>query len=62
MIHPVDTLLALVLLSVSFPLGPADCRPDQGVAFQGMVVSIVPFFMGHDLTVGGTAFTIVPPW
>jgi hydrogenase-4 component E len=29
------------------------------VAFQGVVVSIVPFFIGHGLTGGGVVFTLV---
>jgi hydrogenase-4 membrane subunit HyfE len=29
------------------------------VAFQGVIVSIVPFFIGHDMCAGGIVFTIV---
>jgi hydrogenase-4 component E len=51
--------LALVLLSVLFAFGssrlPALIRV---IAFQGIVVSIVPFFLGHDMNFGGTVFTM----
>ena len=59
MIHPVDTLLALVLLSVLISFASSRLPTlIKAVAFQGVVVSIVPFFMGHDLTVGGVVFTL----
>jgi hydrogenase-4 component E len=58
MIHPVDTLLSLVLLSVLFSFGTSRL---QGlikiVAFQGIVASMVPFFIGHDMSAGGVVFT-----
>jgi hydrogenase-4 component E len=51
MIHPVDTILALVLLSILFSFGSSRLPGlIKVMAFQGMVVSIVPFFVGHDLT------------
>lgn len=60
MIHPVDTLLTLVLLSVLFAYGTGRV---QGlikiIAFQGIVASIVPFFMNSDLSAGGVVFTFV---
>jgi hydrogenase-4 component E len=60
MIHPVDTLLTLVLLSVLFSFGSSRLPAlIKTVAFQGVVVSIVPFFIGHDMTAGGIVFTIV---
>jgi hydrogenase-4 component E len=59
MIHPVDTILALVLLSVLVSFGSSRLPAlIKVVAFQGVVVSIVPFFIGHGLTIGGVAFTI----
>jgi len=59
MIQSVDTLLALVLLSVLFSLGSSRLPAlIKVIAFQGVVVSIVPFFMGHELSVGGVVFTL----
>lgn len=59
-LHQVDTILSLVLLSVLFSFG-ASRLPGliMVVAFQGIVVSIVPFFLGHDMTAGGIVFTLV---
>ncbi|MBU1163098.1 MAG: hydrogenase, partial [Proteobacteria bacterium] len=60
MIHPVDTILSLVLLSVLFSLGTSHLTGlIRFVAFQGVVVSIVPFFIGHEMTGGGLLFTMV---
>jgi len=60
MIHTVDTLLTLVLLSVLFSFGSSRLPTlIKVLAFQGVVVSIVPFFIGHDMTAGGVVFTIV---
>ncbi len=60
MIHPVDTLLSLVLLSVLFSYGTSRVPGlIKIVAFQGIVVSVVPFFIGHDLSAGGIVFTFV---
>jgi hydrogenase-4 component E len=59
MIRPVDTILALVLLSVLVSFGSSRLPAlIKVVAFQGVVVSIVPFFIGHGLAIGGVAFTI----
>jgi len=59
MINSVDTLLSLVLLSVLFSYGYSRLpRLIVVVAFQGIVVSIVPFFIGYDITAGGLIFTI----
>jgi hydrogenase-4 component E len=60
MSHPVDTLLSLVLLSILFSFGSSRLPGlIKVLAFQGIVVSIVPLFIGHDMTVGGLAFTMV---
>ncbi|MCD4743315.1 MAG: hydrogenase [Desulfobacteraceae bacterium] len=58
-LNPVDTILSLVLLSVLFAFG-ASRVPGliKVIAFQGIVVSIVPFFIGHEMALGGTVFTI----
>ncbi len=59
-LHPVDTILSLVLLSVLFSFGTSRIPVlIKIIAFQGIVVSIVPFFIGHDMTGGGMVFTIV---
>jgi hydrogenase-4 component E len=60
MIHPVDTILALVLLSILFSFGSSRLPGlIKVMAFQGVVVSIVPFFIGHEMSTGGVVFTIV---
>ena len=60
MIDSVDTLLALVLLSVLFSFGTSRLPAlIKIIAFQGIAVSIVPLFIGHGLTTGGTVFTLV---
>ncbi|SDU15201.1 NADH-quinone oxidoreductase subunit K [Desulfobacula phenolica] len=60
MLYPVDTILSLVLLSVLFSFGSSRLPGlIKVVAFQGIVVSIVPFFFGHDMTGGGIFFTLV---
>jgi hydrogenase-4 component E len=60
MIDLVNTSLTLVLLSVLVAFG-AGRLPGliKVVAFQGIVVSLVPLLIGHDLTTGGTVFTVV---
>ncbi|MFH1153992.1 MAG: hydrogenase [Pseudomonadota bacterium] len=59
MIHPVDTILSLVLLSVVFSFASSRLPGlIRLVAFQGVVVSAVPFFIGHDMSAGGVIFTI----
>lgn len=57
-LNPVDTILSLVLLSVLFSFG-ASRLPGliMVVGFQGIVVSVVPLFIGHDMTSGGMVFT-----
>ena len=58
-LHPVDTTLSLVLLSVVLCFGTTQLpRLIFVVGFQGIVVSIVPLFIGHDMTAGGIVFTI----
>jgi hydrogenase-4 component E len=60
MIIPVDMILSLVLLSVLFSIGSSRLPGlIKVLAFQGLVVSIVPLVIGHDLTMGGILFTIV---
>lgn len=59
MINPVDTILSLVLLSVLFSFGSSRLPVlIKVIAFQGVVVSIIPFFIGHDLTIRGVSFTL----
>lgn len=59
MIHLLDTILVLALLSVLFSFGSSRLPAlIKVLAFQGIVVSIVPFFIGHELTIGGVLFTI----
>ena len=59
-LDPVDTILSLVLLSVLLSFGSSRLpRLIMVVGFQGIVVSIVPFFIGHEMTAGGMVFTIV---
>lgn len=60
MMHPVDYILSLVLLSVLFSFGSSRLPAlIKVLAFQGVVVSIVPLFIGHDLTGWGILFTMV---
>ena len=60
MIHPIDSILSLVLLSVLFSFGSSRLPGlIKVLAFQGVVVSLVPLFMGHDLSSEGIAFTLV---
>jgi hydrogenase-4 component E len=60
MIAPLDTILSLVLLSILFSFG-SSLLPGliKVLAFQGIIVSIVPLFMGHDMSTGGIIFTLV---
>jgi len=59
MIYSVDTIMSLVLLSVLLSYGYSRLpRLIIVVGFQGIVVSMVPFFIGHEMTVGGIVFTI----
>ena len=58
MTHSVDAILALVLLSVLFSFGSSRLPAlIKVIAFQGVVVTITPFFMGHQLSTGGVIFT-----
>jgi hydrogenase-4 component E len=58
-IDPVDTILSLVLLSILLSYGYSRLpRLIKVVAFQGIVVSIVPFFIGHDMAAGSVIFTL----
>lgn len=58
MMQSVDTLLALVLLSVLFSFGTSRVPAlIKILAFQGVVVSIVPLFIGHQMSVGSMTFT-----
>ena len=60
MIQLVDTILALVLLSVLISFGSSRLPMlIRVLAFQGVVVSIVPLFIGHDLTAGSIVFALV---
>ena len=60
MIQMVDTILALALLSVLFSFGSSRLPTlIKVLAFQGIVVSVVPLFFDFDLTTGGIIFTIV---
>jgi len=57
---PVDMTLSLVLLSVLFSFGSSRLPGlIKVLAFQGVVVSIVPLIIGHDMTTGGVLFTLV---
>ncbi len=59
-LNPVDTILSLVLLSVLFSFGSSRLPGlIMVVGFQGIVASVVPLFIGHDITGGGLVFTIV---
>ena len=56
---PVDLTLSLVLLSVLFSFGSSRLPGlIKVIAFQGVVVSIVPLIIGHDMTAGGIVFTL----
>ncbi|MGB5422830.1 MAG: hydrogenase [Desulfobacterales bacterium] len=60
MIEFVDTILALVLLSVLFSFGTSRLPAlIKIIAFQGVAVSIVPLFIGHGLSTGGIIFTLI---
>lgn len=56
--QPADAILSLVLLSILFSFGSSRLPSlIKVIAFQGIVVSLVPLFIGHDLTAGGVIFT-----
>ena len=60
MIEFVDTILALVLLSVLFSFGTSRLPAlIKIIAFQGVAVSIVPLFISHGLSTGGIVFTLI---
>ena len=60
MIQSVDTILSLVLLSVLFSFGSSRLPVlIKIVAFQGIVVSIVPLFTEHSLTFESVLFSLV---
>ncbi len=60
MIYSLDTILSLVLLSVLFSLGSSRLPGlIKVIAFQGIVVSLVQLFMGHELTTGSVVFSLV---
>ncbi len=60
MIQMVDSILALALLSVLFSFGSSRLPTlIKVLAFQGIVVSIVPLFFEFEMTTGGIVFTIV---
>jgi len=59
MITVVDTILTLVLLSVLFAFGSSRLPAlIKVIAFQGVVVSLVPLFTGHQMTTGSVVFTL----
>lgn len=59
MINSVDTILALVLLSVLFSFGTSRLPTlIKVLAFQGIIVSVVPLFFGHEMTTGSIVFTL----
>lgn len=60
MIEPLDTILSFVLLSILFSFGTS-LLPGliKLLAFQGIIVSIVPLFMGHDMGIGEIVFAMV---
>jgi hydrogenase-4 component E len=55
----VDIVLSLSLLSIIFSFGSSRLQGlIKALAFQGIVVSVVPFFMGHALSGGDIAFSL----
>ena len=59
MLNPVDLILSLVLLSILFSF-VSNRLPGliKIVAFQGVAVSIIPFFIGHDMSFNQVLFTL----
>ena len=56
---PVDTILSLALLSILFSFGSSRLPGlIKVLAFQGVVVCIVPLLIDQEMTTGGIAFTI----
>ncbi|MDX9786468.1 MAG: hydrogenase [Desulfobacterales bacterium] len=59
MINLVDTILSLVLLSVLFSFASSRLPVlIRVIAFQGVVVSLLPLVMGHGMSGGETVFTV----
>lgn len=57
--NSVDIILSFVLLSVLFSFGAERVQVlIKLLAFQGIVISIIPFFIGHDMSTGSTVFTL----
>jgi hydrogenase-4 component E len=60
MIHPVDTILSLVLLSILFSFGSSRLPGlIKVIGFPGDRRIHRPLFIGHDMTAGGILFTLV---
>jgi hydrogenase-4 component E len=60
MIHAVDTILSLALLSILFSFGSSRLPAlIKVLAFQGIVVSVVPLFIVQDMSTGSIVFTLV---
>jgi hydrogenase-4 component E len=58
--NPVDIILSFVLLSCLFSFGSSRLPGlIKILAFQGVVVSIVPLFIDHNMSGGGILFTMV---
>jgi hydrogenase-4 component E len=58
--NPVDIILSFVLLSCLFSFGSSRLPGlIKVLAFQGVVVSIVPLFIDHNMSGGGILFTMV---
>ncbi len=56
---PMDTILSLALLSILFSFASSRLPGlIKVLAFQGVVVSIVPLFAGHHLSIGSLVFTL----
>ena len=59
MTQAVDIILSLALLSIIFSFGSSRLQGlIKALAFQGIVVSIVPFFIGQELTTGNIVFSL----
>lgn len=60
MIHSVDTILSLVLLSVLFAFASNRLTVlIKIIAFQGIIISLVPLFTSPELTMGSINFILV---
>ena len=59
MFNPVDIILSFVLLSVLFSFATDRVLIlIKLLGFQGVVISIIPFFIGDHMSGGGTVFTL----